>query len=70
MARFWQFWKEHKDYARELSTTVPLNLDIGTAKYPDSNFESFAKEGYSKNEIVHASILWQDSRWSFSACQV
>ena len=48
------FWDRFITKAEELSTTVPLNLDIGMASYPDSNFESFAKEGYSKNEIVHA----------------
>jgi HK97 family phage portal protein len=50
------FWDRFINKAEELSTTVPLNLDIGIASYPDSNFESFAKEGYSKNEIVHACI--------------
>lgn len=50
------FWDMLRTKAEELSTTVPLNLDIGSATYPDSNFESFAKEGYSKNEIVHACI--------------
>jgi HK97 family phage portal protein len=50
------FWDRFRTKAEELSTTVPLNLDIGMANYPDSNFESFAKEGYSKNEIVHACI--------------
>lgn len=50
------FWDRFRTKAEELSTTVPLNLDIGMASYPDSNFESFAKEGYSKNEIVHACI--------------
>ena len=36
------FWDRFLTKAEELSTTVPLNLDIGSAKYPDSNFESFA----------------------------
>ena len=50
------FWDRFLTKGEELSTTIPLNLDIGMASYPDSNFESFAKEGYSKNEIVHACI--------------
>ena len=50
------FWDRFLTKAEELSTTIPLNMDIGMAQYPDSNFESFAKEGYSKNEIVHACI--------------
>ena len=50
------FWDRFLTKAEELSTTIPLNLDIGTAAYPEGNFESFAKEGYSKNEIVHACI--------------
>ena len=51
------FWDRFRTKAeQELSTTVPLNLDIGMASYPDSNFENFAKEGYSKNEIVPACI--------------
>jgi len=40
----------------ELSTTVPLNMDVGQASYPDVNYENFASEGYGKNEIVHACI--------------
>jgi HK97 family phage portal protein len=51
------FWDRFLTKAeQELSTTVPLNPDIGTATYPDSNFENFAKQGYNKNEIVHACI--------------
>ena len=51
------FWDRFRTKAeQELSTTVPLNPDIGTATYPDSNFENFAKQGYNKNEIVHACI--------------
>ena len=41
---------------QELSTTVPLNLDLGQASYPDVNYDNFASEGYNKNEIVHACI--------------
>ena len=41
---------------QELSTTVPLNLDLGQASYPDVNYANFAAEGYNKNEIVHACI--------------
>jgi len=40
----------------ELSTTVPLNMDVGVVSYPDANYENFASEGYGKNEIVHACI--------------
>ena len=40
----------------ELSTTVPLNMGVGVASYPDANYENFASEGYGKNEIVHACI--------------
>ena len=51
------FWDRFRAKAyQDLSTTVPLNFNIGTASYPEANFESFAKEGYSKNEIVHACI--------------
>ena len=51
---FWDNWITKQD--QELSTTVPLNLDVGQATYPDSNYENFASEGYNKNEIVHACI--------------
>ena len=50
------FWDRFFAKEQELSTTVPLNLDIGTTKTQDQNIESFAKEGYAKNEIVHACI--------------
>ena len=51
------FWDTlFRKQAQELSTTVPLNLDVGQASYPDVNYANFASEGYSKNEIVHACI--------------
>lgn len=52
------FWSGlfSKQENQELSTTVPLNLDVGMASYPDVNYANFANEGYSKNEIVHACI--------------
>ena len=51
------FWDNLlRKQAQELSTTVPLNMDVGMASYPDVNYENFANEGYSKNEIVHACI--------------
>jgi HK97 family phage portal protein len=50
------FWDGLFRKQQELSTTVPLNLDVGQASYPDVNYASFASEGYSKNEIVHACI--------------
>jgi HK97 family phage portal protein len=51
------FWDTlFRKQQQELSTTVPLNLDVGQASYPDVNYENFASEGYAKNEIVHACI--------------
>ena len=50
------FWDNLLRKQQELSTTVPLNMDVGMASYPDVNYENFANEGYSKNEIVHACI--------------
>ena len=50
------FWDGLFRKQQELSTTVPLNLDVGMASYPDVNYQNFASEGYSKNEIVHACI--------------
>jgi len=50
------FWDGLFRKQQELSTTVPLNLDVGQASYPDVNYANFASEGYSKNEIVHACI--------------
>ena len=50
------FWDTLFRKQQELSTTVPLNLDVGQASYPDVNYQNFASEGYSKNEIVHACI--------------
>ena len=51
------FWDTlFRKQAQELSTTVPLNLDVGQASYPDVNYANFASEGYGKNEIVHACI--------------
>ena len=40
----------------EISTSVPLVNDISQVKYPEDNYENFAKQGYSKNEIVNACI--------------
>ena len=51
------FWDTlFRKQQQELSTTVPLNLDVGQASYPDVNYANFASEGYGKNEIVHACI--------------
>jgi HK97 family phage portal protein len=50
------FWDRLTRKQQELSTTIPLNLDVGQASYPDVNYANFASEGYSKNEIVHACI--------------
>jgi HK97 family phage portal protein len=50
---FWDTWFAKQD---ELSTTVPLNMGVGVASYPDANYANFASEGYGKSEIVHACI--------------
>ena len=50
------FWDTLFRKQQELSTTVPLNMDVGQASYPDVNYANFASEGYGKNEIVHACI--------------
>ena len=50
------FWDTLFRKQQELSTTVPLNMDVGLASYPDVNYANFASEGYGKNEIVHACI--------------
>ena len=50
---FWDTWFTKQD---ELSTTVPLNMGVGLASYPDANYANFASEGYAKSEIVHACI--------------
>ena len=50
------FWDTLLRKQQEVATTVPLNLDVGMAAYPDANYASFASEGYAKNEIVHACI--------------
>jgi len=52
---FWDAWFT-KQPTDELSTTVPLNMGVGMASYPDANYSSFASEGYGKSEIVHACI--------------
>ena len=51
---FWDSWFTKQ--TNELSTTVPLNMGVGTASYPDANYGNFASEGYGKSEIVHACI--------------
>ena len=50
---FWDNWFTKQN---ELAATVPLNLNVGIASYPDANYSNFASEGYAKNEIVHACI--------------
>ena len=51
---FWGNWFTKQN--EELSTTVPLNIGVGVASYPDANYGNFASEGYGKSEIVHACI--------------
>ena len=51
---FWDSWFTKQN--EELSTTVPLNIGVGVASYPDANYENFASQGYAKSEIVHACI--------------
>ena len=51
---FWDFLR--KQDPGDVAVAVPLNYDVGQATYPDASFESFAVEGYGRNEIVHACI--------------
>ena len=45
-----------KQYGDEVGTTVPLSYSLEDALYPEVSYSNFAKEGYGKNEIVHACI--------------
>ena len=48
--------RNKKQYSQDVSATVPLTYNLEQALYPESNYLNFAKEGYGKNEIVHACI--------------
>ena len=45
-----------KAYGDEIASTIPLTHDLEQAIYPEISYSNFAKEGYNKNEIVHACI--------------
>tara|TARA_R100000808_G_scaffold3776_3_gene12973 strand:+ start:1530 stop:3656 length:2127 start_codon:yes stop_codon:yes gene_type:complete len=46
----------NKKQYQEIDATVPLTYNLDQALYPETNYLNFAKEGYGKNEIVHACI--------------
>ena len=45
-----------KQAEQEIGATVPLTYGLEQALYSDTTYLNFAKEGYGKNEIVHACI--------------
>ena len=46
----------NKKQYQDINATVPLTYSLDQALYPETNYLNFAKEGYGKNEIVHACI--------------
>ncbi len=46
--------KELKDI--QVDSTIPLTYSLDQALYPEQTSLNFAKEGYGKNEIVHACV--------------
>ena len=50
----WPWTNKSEDDA--IAATIPLLTDTSSVQYPADNYLNFAKDGYGRNEIVHACI--------------
>jgi HK97 family phage portal protein len=58
---FFNFLKNKTKPEEKISRTAILNTQYGTARWPDKNYENFAKETYMKNAIAYRCIFYISS---------